>query len=168
VGACDVVAWTVTGQTATTLNGLSLVAGATYYVTVQAHSTNGLWSTNNISTSFVASTGATSPPAPSVSVQNSSLTSVTISWNNPRDDVDRYRYCIGTSAGACDIVPWTTTGQTTVTLEGLSLIAGATYYVTVQAHSTNGLWSTNNTSASFVAGQPTFDAASLFLPSLGR
>ena len=63
---------------------------------------------------------------------------------------------------------WTYLTATSVTRSDLKLVRGKIYYVTVQARGTNGLWGTNNLSASFVAGQSQSGTPSLFMPCLVR
>lgn len=68
----------------------------------------------------------------------SSLTaSPSISWTGGGVDAtsgfNRYEYAIGTSAGATDVVNWTSTGSATaVSATGLSLNDGNTYYASVR------------------------------------
>ena len=65
--------------------------------------------------------------------------------------VTGYRYAIGTAAGATDVVNWTDTTATAVSLSGLGLIPGQQYYLTLQARNAGGLWSASTISP-FVAG----------------
>ena len=53
-----------------------------------------------------------------------------------------YKYCIGTSSGASNIVNWTNVGSATEVLrEDLTLSEGQTYYFSVQAANSLGYWS---------------------------
>ena len=89
------------------------------------------------------------------------------SWTvyDPKSQVDSYRYAIGTSAGATNVLFWTTLSQAQIERSGLAMTKGQTYWITVQAHNLIGLWSSSG-SASFVAGQPM--KLNVFLPIITR
>lgn len=64
----------------------------------------------------------------------------------PESGIIEYQYAIGRSAGATDVVNWTSTGGVPeVTRTGLSL-GGGLYYFTVKARNGVGLWSEPGTS----------------------
>jgi hypothetical protein len=51
----------------------------------------------------------------------------------------------------------------------LNLVQGQTYYVTVQARNTSGLWSSDSVSAAVLAGEtPTAVNFRIFLPAINR
>lgn len=79
-----------------------------------------------------------------------SLTQLSANWSvctDTNSDITRYRYAIGTSAGATDVVNWTDNGMnTSVTHTGLSLVPDQLYYFSVQAEDGAGLLSSTNSS----------------------
>jgi spore germination protein YaaH len=79
-----------------------------------------------------------------------SLTQLSANWSTCIDTnsaITKYWYAIGTSAGATDVVGWTDNGTvTSVTRTGLSLLAGQTYYFSVQSEDGAGLLSAFNSS----------------------
>ena len=149
-----------------------LVPQGTYSLTITgAIGTDGLPAASTTTVFDVAYGGGVSsvPPLPPqvTLASDGSLTTLALSWPS-QSGVEGYRYAIGTVVGGRDVLGWTYSTANSVTRSGLKLVSGKTYYVTVQAQGTNGLWSTNTTSASFVAGQINTDNTGLFLPSLGR
>lgn len=60
--------------------------------------------------------------------------------SDPHSDLTEYFYAIGTSAGATDVVNWTSNAlNTSVTHTGLSLTQGITYYFSIRAINGAGL-----------------------------
>ena len=77
-------------------------------------------------------------PGPDLSVQNYS-TSISANWSgfsDPESGIAGYRWAVGTSPGATDVLPFTTVGTTPGAIATVALVDGTTYYVTVEA--TNG------------------------------
>jgi len=78
----------------------------------------------------------------------SSLTSLKANWTSSTDinsGIAKYRYAIGTTAGATDVVGWTdNVSDTSVAKSGLSLSIGQTYYFTIMAENGAGLTSISN------------------------
>lgn len=109
-------------------------------------------------------TDKTPPPPPSVTTRGiqSDPSHVSASWfaSDPESAIISYRYAIGSSPGAADIINWTTTSNTSVTLNGLGLTEGHAYWFSVRAQNVGGLWSTSGYSI-FFAGPPPH---SVFLP----
>lgn len=66
---------------------------------------------------------------------NSTNSSPAINWvSSPSSNVIRYEYCLGSSAGGCTILNWTSNSlNTTVTVSGLFLTNGQKYFVNVRA-----------------------------------
>lgn len=72
------------------------------------------------------------------------------SWTTAIDTnsgIQRYKYAIGTSLGATNVVGWTDNGLA-VSFEknGLTLIDGTTYYIMVKSQNGAGLWSDSTSS----------------------
>lgn len=74
-----------------------------------------------------------------------SATQLSANWStstDPHSDLKRYWYCIGTSPLATDIASWTDNWWSdTLTLNGLNLTVGTTYYTCVFAENGAGLYS---------------------------
>ncbi len=65
---------------------------------------------------------------------NTTTLSSTWSSSDPESGIIEYKYAIGTSKGGIDVLNWTSVGVTTsVTVSGLSLQNGKTYYFSVKA-----------------------------------
>ena len=79
-----------------------------------------------------------------------SQTQLDANWSASTDSetgIAAYWYAVGTTAGATDVVGWTSAGTATGTsATGLSLTNGATYYVSVKAENGVGQYSTVTTS----------------------
>lgn len=102
-----------------------------------------------------AITDKTPPSKPNVTaVGNGSLTTLSADWgsSDAQSPITMYRYAIGTSPGARDVVAWTYTANTSVTRAGLNLTAGVTYYVSAGARNQGGLWSESGVSNGVTAG----------------
>jgi hypothetical protein len=149
-GATNVVGLTSVGtNTQVTKTGLSLSVGITYYFGVSAKNGAGLWSYVGVSEGIEVTAGSdTTPPTiPSVTDEGATTTSdnqlhATWTSTDPESGVVEYQYAIGTSAGATDLVSWTSAGSDTeITHTGLSLTPGTTYYISVKAKNGAGLWS---------------------------
>ena len=154
-GGTQTANWTNLGNVTTvTQTGLTLVAGQTYFFSVQAVNGAGLTgnaTNSNGQTVVVDST----PPSPPPNVRDgtgtdisttSSTTQLSANWDASTDNessISGYQYAIGTTAGGTQIVNWTSLGNvTTVTKTGLSLVEGQTYFFSVQA--VNGVGLTGN------------------------
>lgn len=89
------------------------------------------------------------------------------SWqvDDENKQVNSYRYAVGSTPGAADILYWTGTTQAQVERSGLPLVNGKTYWVSVQARNHAGLWSQTGTD-SFIAGRNTI--LDLYLPAIRR
>lgn len=115
---------------------------------------------------------STPPPAPTVTASGEgSLTTIGASWSvtGAQSAITLYRYAIGTAPGATDVVNWTTLSDTTVNRTDLNLLRGQSYYVSVQARNSGGLWSAAGVSKPIVAGVvPTPSSYLAFLPLAGR
>ena len=96
------------------------------------------------------------PPLPPtvVAQNNASLTTISANWQSSSPNIDQYRYAIGTTAGARNVVGWTYLTSNSIVRSDLNLTYGQTYYVTVQAHNTSGQWSANGVRIPVIAGVP--------------
>jgi hypothetical protein len=76
---------------------------------------------------------------------NSLVQSPTFSWilsSGSLTGVDHFEYSIGSSTGATDVSPWTSSGMnTSVTASGLTLNSGVTYFLSVRASLKSGSYS---------------------------
>lgn len=172
-GAQDVLDWTYTVATAVTVTGL--IEGETYYGAVQAQNTSGLWSEVGVSNPVAAgqSPDETPPTTPMVTAYNDGgLTGISLSWSSsdPESGINQYRYALGTTAGAQDVLDWTyaATGTTSVNVTGLTLVEGQSYYGAVQAQNNSGLWSEVGVSNPVVAGEETVIQQYIYLPLVLR
>ncbi len=98
----------------------------------------------------------TTPPLmPSVVLGYSAETNtIDASWHatDPDTPIDKYRYALGESPSATEVLNWTITEQDGVVRGGLQLTNGVRYYLSVQARNAGGLYSPVAI-ASFVAGE---------------
>ena len=143
-GGDDVVGYTDDGVgTTLTQTGLDLANGGEYYVSVRAVDTAGNTSETATSNPVVVDTIAPEAP-PAVNdgtgtdaAHTTNLTSLSANWTAVTDassGIQTYQYAIGTTTGGTDVVNWTdNTTSTSVTVSGLSLTNGTTYYVSVRA-----------------------------------
>lgn len=75
---------------------------------------------------------------------------------DPHSDVARYWYAIGTSPGSTNIQGWTDNfWNTSVSVNGLTLSTGTTYYFSVKAENGAGLFSTITSSNGQIVQAPT-------------
>jgi len=149
--------WTDNGTNlSVTKTGLALTDGVVYYFSVRAENGAGLMST--VSSSDGAMIDATAPSAiTTVNDGNgldidttSSASQLLANWtasSDPQSGVVRYWYAIGTAQGATDVKDWTSAAlELSMTLTGLELTNGVTYYVSVKAENGAGLMSTVSSS----------------------
>ncbi len=87
-------------------------------------------------------------------------TQLSANWTISLDDnsdISAYFYCIGSTPGADDAVPWINNGNTTIFTEtGLSLSYGNIYYVSVAAMNGAGLMSDTTISDGILLLNPSF------------
>ncbi|NLF00135.1 MAG: hypothetical protein GX601_04070, partial [Anaerolineales bacterium] len=107
----------------------------------------------------------TPPAAPSLYASGvaGDASAVYARWSaaDPDSAITLYRYAIGTSEGATDIVSWTETTATSLNRSGLGLVDGRRYWLGVQARDSGGLWS-DPTWLAFTAGE--VSAGNVYLP----
>lgn len=137
------------------LTSISVPAGRLTYSSlytwrVRYEDSHGTWSDWSEEASFTtggADADTTPPTTPAVSDDGATTTSTTslhATWtsSDPESAIVEYQYAIGTESGSNDVVDWTSVGTATATTAaGLSLEAGRTYYVSVKARNSEGLWS---------------------------
>lgn len=109
------------------------------------------------------------PPNPPLVIaggEEGDASTVVVLWSasDPDSSITGYRYAIGSSAGATDIVNWTNTSSSSIIRSGLGLVEGRQYWLAVQARNEGGLWSASAYRA-FIAGQP---YPRVFLPLVSR
>lgn len=87
-------------------------------------------------------TPPTTPVVNDQGVYTTNTTTLSSTWlsSDPESGIIEYQYAIGTSQGGTDVLNWTSAGITTsVTVSGLSLQNGKTYYFSVKAKNGAGL-----------------------------
>jgi PKD repeat protein len=88
-----------------------------------------------------------------------SNTTIEANWQattDPNSDINSYWVAVGTSPGATDVYDWTDNyWNTFVSIGGLNLNIGTTYYVSVKAKNGAGLWSQVTTSNGQMVVAPT-------------
>ncbi|MEN6416428.1 MAG: PQQ-binding-like beta-propeller repeat protein [Armatimonadota bacterium] len=143
VGGTNAKVWTSAGiQTSATIIGLSLTDGGTYYISVKAKNGAGLESAAGSADGIRVD--LTVPSTPVVTddgnyTTNSAQLHATWSATDAQSGISKYEYCVGTSAGASDIVSWTSAGTTTgLTITGLTLSSGIKYYISIRATNAAG------------------------------
>ncbi|MDO8682109.1 MAG: DUF4038 domain-containing protein [Armatimonadota bacterium] len=90
--------------------------------------------------------GETSPPAPIAVTDDGaytgSLTRLHCSWTSGGVGASKYQYGIGTLPGLVNVTGWTNVESATEVIDdGLSLLENRTYYFTVKAGNSYGVWS---------------------------
>lgn len=154
--------YTVLADGAVDVDGMAAYAGTSYAFQVD----------------FGAGVSLDPPNPPQVTAQtDGALNHLAASWQNSSPNVDQYRYAIGTTPGARNVVGWTYLAGTSFTRSDLNLVQGQSYYVTVQARNTSELWSVDGVSNVVIGGQvvapPTATPApggstNIYLPSVQR
>ena len=109
----------------------------------------------------------TSAPDPPIVIDDGDCTSdnkLHASWlaDDTESGIAEYKYAIGTSAGAYNIVNWTLAGlNTEVTHADLNLVLGQEYYFSVKAKNAAGLWSSYGSSDGIVFQLPEISATKI-------
>ncbi len=163
--------WTSVGPDATkiTAKGLDLANGKTYYFHVRA--VNGVGKMSDIVHSDGITVDTTPPTTPVVTDDGTYTTSLSefhAAWSSsdPESGVTEYIYTISTDPTDPEngkIINWTSAGTNTdVTVTGLSLTEGVTYYFHVEAKDGAGLWSLAGHSDGIIAGYPTTKLNSIY------
>lgn len=149
-GSTDLVDWTDNGDNPSIeRRDLVLTPGCIYYCSVKAKNGAGAFS------KVAGSTGQIYDPTPpaQISVVNDGpgpdidftpyQDRLSANWNpssDPESGISHYYYCVGTTPGSANLAGWTDNGpNTSVTLTGLHLVNGATYYFSVKAKNGAGI-----------------------------
>jgi hypothetical protein len=139
----------------TTIGTSAVAASSAITVFVQMRGRGGQWHLYGLDDCILtedAPPDTTPPTTPVVTDEGAytlSTSSLTFSWTSgdPESGIAGYRYAIGTSPGAADVVPWTAAGLATqVTRTGLNLSCDQAYYASVIATNGAGLDSAPGTS----------------------
>ena len=152
-GGADIVGFTNAGtNTEVTLTGLPLTNGTTYYFAVRATSPAGLKGSAGVSNGIMLDATPPSTPVVTDGGAYASQAVLQAEWSSsdPESGIAYYEYAVGTSPGASDIVPFTKSTSTQVTLSGLPLVSGAAYYFAVTATNNAGLTSAVGLSSSII------------------
>ena len=169
-GATDTADWTTLRGTATgiTRNGLHLESNKTYYFAVTFRNRNGESSLVGSSDGIkVDTTPPTTPVVTDEGTYTPTTTQLPASWtsSDPESDIAEYQYAIGTSSSRTNVVNWRSAGTNTqVTITGLNLANGKTYYLAVRARngttaSSSSPWSSAGVSAVGVSDGITVDTS---------
>ncbi|MEW6201417.1 MAG: hypothetical protein AB1546_05545, partial [bacterium] len=155
--ATDVLDWTDNStDRSVTHTGLYLTNGQTYFFSVMAKNGSALPTGVTISDGQMVDS---TPPSSIASVKDgtaaditfaSSSTQLSANWTESLDSqsgIAKYWYAVGSSLGATDVLGWTDNGAgNSVTVTGLNLTEGQTYYFRVKAENNAGLLSPESTS----------------------
>jgi hypothetical protein len=145
-GGNDVLNFTDNGiRTAVTVSGLTLTQGTTYYFSVKAE--NGAEVFSQVVSSNGQTIDITAPTAPLVKDEGDYTnlnTELTAQWfsTDQESGIIENKYALGTTAGATDVVNWTSIGgANTITHSDLNLTEGQTYFFSVKSMNNVGQWS---------------------------
>ena len=124
------------------------VSAGTYYLRLRTKDNVGQLATK-WSTAFEFKYDTTAPAAPVVTDDGDftgSATKLHAMWfaSDSESGIVEYQYAVGKSAGAADVVDWTSAGsaiQASIAIPGQGLVLGETYYISVKAKNEAGLWS---------------------------
>ncbi|MCE7984072.1 MAG: hypothetical protein DYG89_23100 [Caldilinea sp. CFX5] len=139
-------------------NFTALIPQGIYAVSVSgAIGTDGMEAVPDAADTFRVDFGIAANPvppfAPAITAENNgTLTTITAHWRTDSPDVDHYRYAIGTTPGARNVVGWTYLTTNRMMRTDLALIQGQPYYVSVQARNKFGLWSASGVSNQVIGG----------------
>ena len=120
----------------------------TYYLRVRARDAAGNYA-DEWATLFTFKYDASAPPAPVVADDgpySGSKTKIHAQWSadDPESGISEFSFAVGTSAGADDVVGWTSCGssrEAVISIPEPGLSVGPTYYVSVKARNGAGAWS---------------------------
>ncbi|MFA6449986.1 MAG: hypothetical protein WCX65_10975, partial [bacterium] len=137
--------WTTTAATSFTDSGLPLSNGVTYIVTVRGRNLGGIDGASGNSNGVLVDTDAPTTPAVNVPDSQTSQTNfLEASWtsSDPESGIVEYQVSVGTAAGDTSVKDWYSAGvNTQISITGLSMTHGSTYYINIKAKNAAGLWS---------------------------
>jgi subtilisin family serine protease len=114
----------------------------------------------------------TPPSRPKVTALNDgSLSNIHVQWfSTDPQGIAQFRYAIGTTPGARDVLDWRYTqgNVTSRTITNLMLQYGKTYYAVVSAQNNSGLWSAIGVSNPVIAGTVTVLPTFIYIPLITR
>ena len=123
----------------------NLVEGP-HQIAVRAQSSDGVWSNAVAKVFTVTEPSDPTPPTTPVVIDGGVYTTdasgLSASWQSedPESGIAQYEYSIGTSAGALDVMGWTSIGTATSgTLTGGVFVSQTTYYINIRATNGDGL-----------------------------
>ena len=169
--------WLTSTQYQATYDITSAIPKDTYRVSISdAFDPDGMrvatFSSTTFNVDYAGFISDTTPPTKPVVTASGdgTLTSLSASWSSsdPESPITQYRYAIGTTPGARDVVAWTyvSSATTAMTRSGLNLTYGQPYYLTVGARNEGGLWSEDGVSNGVIAGvAPSPTPTQTFTPS---
>lgn len=136
-----------TYQTAASYTSPAVETGK-YYLRVRAKDNAGNLA-DEYATLFTFQFDASAPNAPEVfddGDYSGSKTKLHAAWvaSDAESGISEYQYAVGTSAGAADVVDWTSAGNATeavITIPDPGMALGTTYFVSVKAKNGAGAWS---------------------------
>lgn len=126
----------------------SAVTSGTYYLRVQAKDNAGNFA-DEWATLFTFKYDSSAPADPTVfddGQYSGSKSKIHASWfsSDADSDIAEYQYAVGTSAGATDVVNWTSAGtamEQVIAIPDPGMQSSSTYFVSVKAKNGAGLWS---------------------------
>lgn len=145
-GGSDIQTWRSAGLLqSVTISSLNLIHGTQYYVSVKVRSTQNSWSIPAASNSVLADM---TPPSTPVVIDDGAIQpandSIHATWSSydTESGVTEYKYCVGTTSGASDVVHWTSAATSTgLTINSPDFATGRTYFISVQSKNGAEAWS---------------------------
>ncbi len=114
------------------------------YIGARTRNGAGTWSAVVVEDVVLDTTPPTTPVVTDGGVYTSDPTTLHAAWSaqDPESGISSYSYCLGTAPGQADLIPWTDTTATSVTLTGATMsgftfTSGTTLYFSAKA--TNGV-----------------------------
>jgi len=142
--------WTITGaDTFASLSGLSLSSGTTYFISLRGTDIH-----NQMSDTITTDGILVDLIDPMIGELWDGDVGGDIDWQGSTSEysiywtgsdsrvIANYQYCLGNTPGDSNTYAWTDNGTTTsITISGLSLVAGDSYYASIRAVDEAGNWS---------------------------
>ena len=111
------------------------------YIAARARNGAGLWSAATVTEIIMDTTPPTTPIVTDDGDYSTDPTTLHATWTSqdPDSGIASYSYCVGTSPGSADVIPWFTISASGVTLGGFNFTSGSTFYFSVKATNNIGL-----------------------------